>query len=602
VGILGEQSLQRFGIARGEVSMLFAPRALFSLTMAVSILFATRASAMPGDLDPTFGSAGFVETDPGPSTWGSVAGLVDPLGRIVVVGEGSGHHLAAARYLSDGTLDPAFGSGGLVTVVIPPGTTTGDIAWAVARQTDGKLLLAGWWGGAGVSLWPVLARLNEDGSLDGTFGGGGSVVLPVDGSFYDVAVQPDGAIVAAGTGAGDLLVARFAPDGTPDPTFAGDGVATLDLGGEYDVVRSLRIQPDGRILLIGSGGVDAESQGIVLARYDASGTLDPAFGVGGAVTVEDRGGGFTGALQADGKILATSSIPAGGHDELAVTRFDADGTVDTAFGVGGTYRTSVLDQGIYYPRVVVQPDGRLLLVASLNFNASAIVRLWNDGTPDLDFGDGGSRVFLGRYVWSLVEQPTDQKIVGIGAVTTDGSRWKFGLERLQGGCPGPDTDGDGIADTCDLCTNASVASRGVLKFRRLGPPAGDDVLSLKVGGTIPVSPPIDPVTDGVRLVLRDASGRTRLAARFPAVAMARITPPIEGIDRVRVKVKRDGRVNVSMSGRSGTYDVGALPLTATVALAPPSTDDRRCLDLVFASSDCTQSLTKPALKCVLAPP
>src|SRR5262249_9736780 len=77
-------------------------------------------------------------------------------GRIVAVGEGGGHNMAAARYLADGTVDPSFGGGGLA--LPPAGSTTQGIAWAVARQDDGGLVLGGWRGVPGA---PVLGRVAD---------------------------------------------------------------------------------------------------------------------------------------------------------------------------------------------------------------------------------------------------------------------------------------------------------------------------------------------------------------------------------------------------------------------------------------------------------
>src|SRR5262245_57672973 len=286
-------------------------RELRVLVVTMTMAVATVVHARPGDLDPTFGIGGVVETDPGSGFWGTVAGLVDPLGRIVAVGEGGLRDVAVARYLPGGALDASFGSGGMVTIDVPPGTTTMDIAWAVALQPDGKLVLAGQSGASALPLAPLIARLNDDGTLDGSFGLGGLVLLPPGGYFYDVALQPDGRIVAAGLQGEDFAVARSSADGTLDPTFGSGGVATLDIGSEYDVVRTLFLLPDGRIVVIGSGGTDPESDGIAVARYQPNGTLDPSFGTGGVVAIADRGHGFAGTVQADGKILATSSIPVG---------------------------------------------------------------------------------------------------------------------------------------------------------------------------------------------------------------------------------------------------------------------------------------------------
>src|SRR5262245_10200680 len=575
-------------------------RELRVLVVTMTMAVATVVHARPGDLDPTFGIGGVVETDPGSGFWGTVAGLVDPLGRIVAVGEGGLRDVAVARYLPGGALDASFGSGGMVTIDVPPGTTTMDIAWAVALQPDGKLVLAGQSGNSALPLAPLIARLNDDGTLDGSFGLGGLVLLPPGGYFYDVALQPDGRIVAAGAQGEDFLLARFSADGTLDPTLGSGGIATLDVGSEYDVVRTLFLLPDGRILVIGSGGADPESDGIAVARYQPDGTLDPSFGTG-VVAIADRGHGFAGTVQADGKILATSSIPAGpSHDELAVTRLEADGSVDATFGDAGTFHASVLDQAIYYPRAIVQPDGATVLVASLNFNSSVLYRLAADGTPDVGFAENGSRVFQGRYIWSLGQQAPDERIIGFGAVTSGDSYWNFGLVRLESGCPaGADIDGDGVPDTCDPCTHPSGTSRAKLKLARLGPPAGDDVLSATLSGTIPV---LGPVASALRVVLRDASGRVRLDGHFQSLSTTRVSPPIAGIDGVRLKTKPNGSTKVRLTGHSGSYVPGTLPLTATVVLDPPMTATGRCLEAAFTTDDCTRSKTGSSVVCRLRLP
>jgi uncharacterized delta-60 repeat protein len=581
--------------------MSIANRELGVLVLIMSLTLATVVEARPGDLDPAFGIGGVVATDPGSGFWGTVAGLVDPLGRIVAVGEGGLRDVAVARYLPDGILDASFGSGGIVTVDVPPGTTTMDIAWAVAGQPDGKLVLAGQSGASALPLAPLIVRLNEDGTLDGSFGLGGLVLLPPGGYFYDVALQPDGRIVAAGSQGEDFLIARFSADGTLDPTFGSGGIVTLDLGSEYDVVRTLFLLADERIVVIGSGGIDPEADGIAVARYQPNGTLDASFGADGVVTIVDRGHGFAGAVESDGKVLATSSIPAGTFsDELAVTRLESDGSVDATFGDDGTFHASVLDQAIYYPRVIVQPDGAAVLVASLNFNSSVVYRLADDGTPDVGFAENGSRVFHGRYIWSFGQQALDEKLIGFGAVTSGDSFWNFGLVRLEGGCPpGADTDGDGVPDACDPCTHPTGSARAKLKLARLGSPAGDDVLSATLSGTIPAP---GPVADGLRVVLRDASGRVRLDGQFPSLPTTRITPPIAGIDRVRVKTKPNGSTKVRLTGHTGSYVPGTLPLTATVVLDPPMTTTGQCLEAAFGADDCTRSETGSSVVCRLRLP
>src|SRR5205823_5199649 len=137
---------------------------------------------------------------------------------------------AVARYNADGSLDTTFGSGGTVTTNFGPGATYDD-ADGVAIQSDGKIVVAGTCNRGGSDNVFAVARYNADGSLDSTFGSGGTVTTDFglggsDDSAYAVALQPDGKIVAAGATylggvPGDFALARYNPDGTLDSTFGG---------------------------------------------------------------------------------------------------------------------------------------------------------------------------------------------------------------------------------------------------------------------------------------------------------------------------------------------------------------------------------------------
>ena len=132
-----------------------------------------------------------------------------------------------------------------------------------------------------------------------------------------MAVQPDGKIVAAGWAVvneqrldQDFALARYEPSGTLDPSFGTGGVVTTDFAGGDDLIAALVLQPDGRILVAGWAGDLSDGQDVALARYDATGTLDPSFGDGGLVTT-DFGGGFDEAyglsLLPDGRILVVGA-------------------------------------------------------------------------------------------------------------------------------------------------------------------------------------------------------------------------------------------------------------------------------------------------------
>src|SRR5438045_7304009 len=164
------------------------------------------AQAADGDLDPTFGTEGKVLTDFDHSTDIANAVAVQPDGKLVVVGttytnnDFSGEDFAAARYNSNGTLDLTFGIGGKVQTDFPG---LAAVASSVLIQPDGKIVVAG----GAFPLFTFLGdfkvvRYNPDGSLDSSFGAAGIVTtsFPGQGSYaFAVALQTDGKIIAAGT-------------------------------------------------------------------------------------------------------------------------------------------------------------------------------------------------------------------------------------------------------------------------------------------------------------------------------------------------------------------------------------------------------------------
>src|SRR5262249_17951589 len=144
------------------------------------------------------------------------------------------------------------------------------------------------------------------------FGGNGTVTTPL-GSARDLALQPDGKIVVAGTTFGpdgkDFTLARYLSDGSLDTNFHQDGFVTTDITGGDEEVSGLPLQADGKIVVVGSSEAFANPIDFVLARYNSNGHLDSPFGRNGKVTTDlggaDRANGL--ALQADGRIVVAGS-------------------------------------------------------------------------------------------------------------------------------------------------------------------------------------------------------------------------------------------------------------------------------------------------------
>ncbi|GAA2230375.1 hypothetical protein GCM10010104_24650 [Streptomyces indiaensis] len=338
------------------------------------------ALAAPGDLDPTFGTGGKVTThftgDIGAAA-GADAVAVQSDGKIITVGthrpSPQNSDFAVARYNTDGSLDTTFGTGGTVI------TDFGDDAAAfdVALQSDGKIIAVG---RSGVNTYHdfALARYNPDGSLDTTFGTGGTVTTNFEGDEQGdpwdgddeangVALQPDGKIVVVGGGApgvgAEFALARYNTDGSLDTTFGTDGKATADFGGG-SILYGVALQTDGKIIAVGSGG-PSDNRRSVLTRYNSDGSLDATFGADGTVTTDFGGRDWTRevALQTDGKIIAVGTGGAIGNLDFAVARYNSDGSLDATFGTGGKVTTDFGgDSGA--SGVALQTDGKIIAVGS----------------------------------------------------------------------------------------------------------------------------------------------------------------------------------------------------------------------------------------------
>ena len=173
-----------------------------------------------------------------------------------------------------GDLDTSFSGDGKVLTNF--GSGRDDVALALALQPDGKIVVAGYSDVSG-SLDFALARYLSNGTLDPSFSGDGKVLTNFgtsDDVAYALALQPDGKIVVAGysnaSGSLDFALARYLSNGTLDPSFSGDGkVLTNFGGGNSDWASALAIQPrDGRLVVAGYSDASG-SHAFALARYHA---------------------------------------------------------------------------------------------------------------------------------------------------------------------------------------------------------------------------------------------------------------------------------------------------------------------------------------------
>jgi len=395
----------------------FAIAIIASLIMATGVLGQTAGS----NLDPTFGSGGTVRTDFSGNIDQANAVALQPDGKIVAAGSSFSssktvEDFIVARYNINGTLDKRFGNNGKITTDFFRNV---DSIEALIIQPDGKILVAGFAQLAGSGGTPrvfALARYTSDGRLDNSFGNGGSLTTSFGGTFAvasAIMLQPDGKIVVAGTadfnprvpGSGlDFALARYTANGSLDASFGDAGKMVFDFFGSFDQANAAALQPDGKIIVVGSASYDSFNRdiGFALTRFNPDGTTDFGFGSGGKQITSffDAGAKANGVvLQADGRFVvagtASDSATRPGATDFAIARYNSDGTLDSSFGIGGETSVPFSDSASEQANALALTSDGKIIVAGAAFKTFstppdfALQRYNPDGSIDASFGAGG---------------------------------------------------------------------------------------------------------------------------------------------------------------------------------------------------------------------
>ncbi|MDA0182213.1 hypothetical protein OJ997_18045 [Solirubrobacter phytolaccae] len=341
---------------------------LLPILVVLSLLVPGVASAATGQRDPSFGSGGEFRLAGEPVR--AVARQAD--GRLVLAGERRVYRLTA-----NGNLDLTFGTSGFVT---PAGA---DRLRALVLQPDGRIVVGGS-AGTRATLW----RFDAAGQPDAAFGTSGRATLTTTTATEQVtalALAAEDKLVVAGEGAGDSLVwRRRGRDGAPDANFnAGGRLAITFAADSTETATALAVQPNGRILLAGSTATDA-----FIARLHPVAGLDPAYPGAGKQRL-NLGGTETAAgllLQPDGKLVVTGRTSVGANG--VVWRFQADGLPDDTFNDAGVQFLE-LDSSETLGAPLLQPDGKLVLPGSTG-TSGAVHRLTGSGRRDPTFDADGT--------------------------------------------------------------------------------------------------------------------------------------------------------------------------------------------------------------------
>ena len=384
-----------------------------------------------GTLDSSFGNNGTSQTPVGFSVLGS-AGTVQSDGRYILVGQTpaaiEAQRAVIVRLDSLGKPDATFLSGGFTQ---QNGYLNDVYGSRILELADGSFITLG------VSLvaapYMYLVKYRSDGTIDRSFGsdfgvGIGTIGLAAGptGATSDILnldSQSNGRILVLAQqpiGPGNPVVFGFTNAGILDPTFGVSGVATIP---ESSLIPTrMVVLPDNKILVTAFTTATFASS---IYRLNANGTIDTSFGTGGSTLIASpdtspaQVNGMN--VSTDGKIIVVGAYAAIANPRTLISRYSANGTLDTTFGTNGFAFAGTGTSGSYAVTVNVLPDSRLLISGTSDFGTSHeifLTRLSSSGATDTTFGTNGYIRYagVGSSVYAVVAVQPDQRIL-IGYAT-----------------------------------------------------------------------------------------------------------------------------------------------------------------------------------------
>jgi uncharacterized delta-60 repeat protein len=380
---------------------VFVPIACFACLFLVIGLATPRDSSDSG-LNPPKGFLLYRSTPKDSDRGRAVA--IQPDGKIVVMGvsyNGTNYRTLVLRFNSDGTKDNTFGVGGVFTY--GDKGKNNHYGSGVALQPDGKIVVVG--DSSYAKNRDVLVlRCNSDGSLDSTFGKGGVTTYKSGAKEnqnigFGVVLQPDSKIVVVGASHNgknyETIVLRYNSDGSLDSSFGKGGAVTQSSPSNANIWgRAVAIQPDGKIVMVGVSYTSKKCD-VLTVRYNADGSLDKAFGEEGVAPSSCPPGGHDWgrsiAIQPDGKLIVAGNTRSGENRNMLLLRYNVNGKPDMTFGMSGI-ASSTANRSDWGQAVVLMPDGKIMIVGNRVSGpkyAASLARYNSNGTLDSSFGKEG---------------------------------------------------------------------------------------------------------------------------------------------------------------------------------------------------------------------
>jgi len=357
----------------------------FIIILIINSIIALSQNVM---LDSNFGNSGIVITA---NTTEINKSVILPNGSIISAGykyesSGTNYHLALSKYNSDGTIYNNFGTNGLVNTII--GYT--DEPYSLIIQPDLKILVAG---SVGFSR-SFIARYNQNGYLDNTFGNNGVKIIDLlnNGTacnLYYIALLPNNQIIAGGNTSNGATLSKFNSNGSLDSNFGNNGFITYNTPEfNYNLI-DLKLLSNGTILTCGSGYTDSINHKVIVANFNTDGIYNNSFGVGGKVII-DTDTNIEAPAEACTKIkeLNDNKIILGGYSNNRILiKLLANGLLDSSFATNG-----VLYHSYPFKDIAIQANGKIIICGTKNLGGNLCIsttRFNSNGTLDSSFNSVG---------------------------------------------------------------------------------------------------------------------------------------------------------------------------------------------------------------------
>ena len=395
---------------------------LFGLAAFLVLLSVAQASATegPGDLDTTFDNDGW-NTISGTDLWFEAASVVvQSSGKVVVAGarmNGFQFDPLVARFNADGGLDTSFGSDGTGIVVEPWPDGETIMEWVnrsgaavdVALLSDDRIVVTS--SPSGDNEKHGIMLFTADGILDTSFDEDGRRKIASGGPAMDVwttavTVTSDDKIVFVGTSPDSgwdyrMKVYRLNTDGSNDTSFNNDGMRNVFFPSSVDNLANAVVVSGEKTVFGGSAAASWSRHDMGIGQLTSDGRNDTAFASGTGRTYVDFGFGDSDVrellVQTDGKIVAIGESQVFDNDDsVAVTRLNADGSLDTSFSGDGKFAHDFGNGDSYGWGGAIDEDGRIVVAGQYNdgsLDKAFVMRLTTSGELDTSFGTGGIRTY-----------------------------------------------------------------------------------------------------------------------------------------------------------------------------------------------------------------